>query len=59
MDYCLDGQGFGYRVEATRFSGLRIVQAGSGAQPAAYLRGNMVIFLGVKRPVLDFDHTSI
>jgi hypothetical protein len=62
MDCWLDGQGFGYRVEATHFSGLRNVQAGSGAQPASYLMGNMVIFWGrgggvVKRPVQDFDHS--
>jgi hypothetical protein len=57
MDYWLDGQGFHYRVGTTYFYGLRNVQAGSGAQPASYLVGNVVIWGGgVKRPVLDFEH---
>jgi len=46
MDYWLDGEGFDYRLGTTHFSGLRNVQAASGAQPASCLMGNTVIFLG-------------
>jgi hypothetical protein len=58
MDCWLDGQGFGYRLETTRFSGLRYVQ-GSTSVLVKGKYGDFSGGEGVKRPVLDFDHTSI
>jgi hypothetical protein len=57
VGYGLDSPGFESQQEARYFAYLQNVQTGSGAHPASYSKGTVVLSLGVKRPVRDFDHS--
>jgi len=55
LGYGVDDRGFEFGQG--NFSIHHSVQAGSGAHSTSYIMDNGDLFLGVKRPVLDADHS--
>jgi hypothetical protein len=57
LGYGLDDRGSRVRFPAGNFSLHHRLHNGSGAHPASYPRGTGALFLGVKQPEREADHS--